>query len=183
MPFCEAETGTVTPIEIWPPETKVIEFNPPDAKLAKELQQSGCRRYLAVISSTRRHTQAWPSHFHLARVNGPLPVSSNNADAVVLCGWTALRVWRLRQFRHARYVAIRPAGILTTVLALLGFALQMALGRIAWQGVINLSQQGSKQRIFCFQVKRRKVSNSARHYQPVAAEEQAADFLFPGQAS
>lgn len=160
MPFCAAEMATLTISEIWSPETNIIEFNAPDAALAAELNRRGCQRYLAVTTSAAHVDN------HVARVVGSSPVANNNADALVLSGWSALHVWRFRQIRHARYVALRPAGAMAFCLATLGCLFQLLLGRLSWCGAHAFLASGGQKRLFVFHIRRRKPHTSARRYVP-----------------
>lgn len=158
----------VTITAIWPAEAKVIEFGAPDGELAAELRRHGCDRYLAVISSEQAPAERCATDHanQIARVSGSLPVGRNNADALVLCGASALHVWRIRNIRHAHFVGLRPAGVFTTCLVALGCIVQLLLGRLSWFSSYRFPSNGKFETLFIFTVRTRKPAAAVRRYVP-----------------
>ncbi len=168
MPFFAAETAIVHTTQIWPSDTNIIEFDPPDDQLAKQLEQNGCRRFLAVVSKKR------PDNFlaglqrsdRVVRATGKLPVSRNNADALVLCGTSACSVWRFRNFRQARFVAFRNLNLFVAAIVALGCCIQFLLGRLRWHKLVSLAGKGGGRSLYIFEVRQRRENTSARKYIP-----------------
>jgi hypothetical protein len=168
MPFFAAETAIVQTTQIWPSDTNIIEFDPPDDQLANQLKQTGCRRFLAVVSKNRADNSLaeLQKSGQVVQATGKLPISRNNADALVLCGTAALSIWRFRNFRQARYVAFRNLNVLVAGAVALGCCLQLLLGRLRWDKAVSLGGKGHGRSLFVFEVCKRRENSSARKYIP-----------------
>ncbi len=168
MPFFAAETAIVQTTQIWPSDTNIIEFDPPDDQLAKQLELTGCRRFLAVVPKNRavNFLAGFQKNDRVVRAAGKLPVSRNNADALVLCGTSACSIWRFRNFRQARFVAFRDLNLLVAAIVALGCCLQFLLGRLRWHKFVSLARKGRGRSLFVFEVCKRRENTSARKYIP-----------------
>jgi hypothetical protein len=64
-------------------------------------------------------------------------VRRNNADVLILHGWSALHVWRSRNIRHARFIALPWTGSPLCWFAALIWFWQWALGRLSWPRFVS----------------------------------------------
>jgi hypothetical protein len=126
---------------IWPADSRLIEIDAPNGTLGESLRAAGYAKHLIVVRDERRRRAIVRAH-PLLDSSIALSVSSrvvrqNNADVLILHGWSALRVWQWRNVRHAGYVILPWAGSPLCWFAVLIWFWQWALGRLEWPRFVS----------------------------------------------
>jgi hypothetical protein len=127
--------------DIWPADSRVIEFDAPNGTLGGSLRAAGYAKQLIVVRDEGRRRAIVRTH---PLLDGSIALSvsrrvvrQNNADVLILHGWSALSVWRWRNFRHARYMVLPWTGSPLCWFAVLIWFWQWALGRLAWPRFVS----------------------------------------------
>ncbi|MBA4104950.1 MAG: hypothetical protein C0485_04250 [Pirellula sp.] len=95
---------------LWAADAKIIEIEPRDGELGADLVRAGFENYLAVVSSPEVAAAIEQQNSNLcgkvAANADARRIRRNNADVMVLSGWTplALAIWR--NIRHAEWIAV-----------------------------------------------------------------------------
>ncbi|HEY3393201.1 MAG TPA: hypothetical protein VGK58_10860 [Lacipirellulaceae bacterium] len=166
--------------DIWPDHSRVIEFDAPNGTLGESLRAAGFAKHLIVVrdeSRRRAIVRTFPSlGSSIALRVSPRVVRQNNADVLILHRWSALRVCRWRNVRHARYVVLPWTGSPLCWFAVLIWFWQWALGRLAWPRFVCVKRivqdrQGRRvlgPRLVVCRVRRPRPQQGARRYIPHA---------------
>jgi hypothetical protein len=155
--------------ELVGPESRVIEIHPTDGVIGARLAAAGCKHYLAVAKDEQRADAlagAQPSIAHRVAVAGSSnAVRQNNADVLILSGWSSLHAATFRSCRHAKFVAI-PIGVTPHCCLAMQFAsLQVMLGRFALPRVVSVDAAGGPT-LAVFRVRRPRPHSGARRFIP-----------------
>jgi hypothetical protein len=102
---------------LWAADAKIIEIEPRDGELGADLVRAGFDNYLAVVLSPEAAAAIERQHPNLcgkiASTGNAGSIRRNNADVIVLSGWTSLAFAHWRSIRHAEWIAtpmtIHPA--------------------------------------------------------------------------
>jgi hypothetical protein len=120
---------------IWPPDARIIEIDAPNGALGQSIRGAGFAKHLIVVVFESRARAIAKMHPALASgivvTKAPRVIRQNNADVLILHGWSALRCWQWRNVRHARYVVLPWTGWPLCWFAALIWLCQWALGRFA----------------------------------------------------
>src|SRR5215210_574778 len=97
------------PSEIWSSSTVFVETGIRDGRLGASLLQAGLSNYLGVSSDPVRLARI-QSHYpklapHVTHAPWRRCVEMNNAEVLILSGFTVLYLWRYRAVRHVESVA------------------------------------------------------------------------------
>jgi hypothetical protein len=158
--------------ELWGSDIRIVEVGASTGLLAERLLAAGFRRQLSIVDS---EDQARAIALEYPRTERFLGVSrrcdrvrQNNADALVLHGWSALRMLRYRDIRHARFVAIPLSSAHYLVAALVCGLAQFCLGRLSWpvKNTIASEHQGEASSLLVFQVRRPRPNAGVRRFIP-----------------
>ncbi len=160
------------PSDLWPKTVRIIEVGATCGAIGQRLVTNGYRNYLAVTMSRWRCEQIASQFPDLRpRVTRALPLNAvrqNNAEVLVLNGWTSLAVARIRSIRHAQYVALKwqptPLCWLATLLAIL----QCLFHRFAWPRVVNCGREGAGPWLIAFRVRRPRPYKGVRRFIPAS---------------
>ena len=122
-------------------DSRIIEIDAVDGILAESLRAAGYAKHLTVVRDERRQraiSDARPDlSEHIAVSAHRRVVRQNNADVLILHGWSALFAWRWRDIRHARLVALPWTASPLCWFAVLIWLYQWSLGRLAWPVVVR----------------------------------------------
>jgi hypothetical protein len=164
--------------DIWPSDSRVIEIGAPNGALAESLRVAGYAKYLLVVRDERRRCAIGKTHpelvDYIAVSRSRYVVRQNNADVLVLHGWSALEAWRWRNVRHARWLALTWKASPLCWLAVLICLYQWALGRLGWPVFVRpvrvMSAVGRTRAadiaLIVFRVKRSHPHSGARRFIP-----------------
>lgn len=134
----------MTRFEVWPADCRIIEIDPVDGRLANAVVNRGYRGYLGVARSERRRQAIVKANPQLAEVvttaTTPQLVRQNNAELLILSGWSALSLWLYRDVRHAKAVAWKLSLHPVALLATLGWLIRYVFGQ--YKAPVRLKQQG-----------------------------------------
>jgi hypothetical protein len=133
------------PDDIWPADSRVIEFDAPNGMLGESLRAAGFANHLIVVRDEGRRRAIVRTHPSLGssialRASARV-MRQNNADVLILHGWSALQVRRWRNVRHARYVVLPWTGSPLCWFAVLIWFWQWALGRLAWPRFVSAKRR------------------------------------------
>ena len=161
------------PSDLWKPDTVIIETGLRDAVVAGSLAREGIHNYLGLSPDAERIERVKTLHPHLADRVTQAPwrhtIAQNNAQVLILSGFTALYVWRYRSVRHAQQVAWSPSFSYITLLAMLGWLVHLLLGRYTRPEVVTcVAANGRTRRLFVVRVKKVRPRKGARHFIPHA---------------
>jgi hypothetical protein len=117
----------------WTPDTKFIEIDVRDSTLAECLADAGYEKYLGVSRSGARidALRSTSNSDRFVKSAERRWVLKNNADVLVFSGRSPLYVWKLRDVRHAKYVAWRPGLHPVLLAAWLGWLVRFVFGQYA----------------------------------------------------
>lgn len=157
--------------QLWPRDTKIIEFGVEDQPVGLGLLDAGFDKYLAVVA-TEPQRQQLARRFaglrdRLAVADASSAVRRNNADVLLLSGAAAWSTLRFRNLRHARAVAVPwrfDLRIVVALMACLWHVLLRRCDRPRWVSSDAESNRGTK--LVVFPIRRRRESKGARHYVP-----------------
>src|SRR5689334_10371944 len=129
------------PNDLWPTDAKIIEVGATRPTICQPLIAAGLANYLAVAISKQRCEIFSQGRTELRRrvvaAHSRKVIQQNNADVLILSGWSSLALWRIRPVRHAKYVAIRLQPTpLCWIAILLAFA-QCLLMRLSLPRIVN----------------------------------------------
>lgn len=163
------------PSELWSPSTVFIETGLRDGRLGLSLLEAGLTNYLGLSSSAKRVSQVQEQYPELARHITRAPwrrsVEMNNAQVIILSGFTALYLWRYRSLRHAESVAWSLNGNIITLIGMLGWLIYATFfRRFGWPVLVTChTAKGQTRRLIVSRVLRRRPPRlAARHYIPHA---------------
>jgi len=150
-------------------KTRIIEIGISDGQLASRLTHQGFA-YLGVATTDARRRRIVQEHPLLAPYvtvsSSRRIVRQNNAELLVLNGWSAASLLRYRNFRHVRHVALkwRPSlpGFIAPWLALP----QCLLRRLESPRAVRIDD--SLDRLIVFSLRRPPTPSGARRYIPHA---------------
>src|SRR5215218_6995460 len=95
--------------DFWSSNTVFLETGLRDGRIGASLLRAGLSNYLGVCSDPARVAKIQSQHPELARNVTHAPwrrcVEMNNAQVVILSGFTVLYLWRYRALRHAESIA------------------------------------------------------------------------------
>jgi hypothetical protein len=166
--------------DIWPTGSRIIEIDAKTGAVAARIRSAGYTKHLVVVRDERRRRAIGNAHPSLAGCiatsTSPCVVQQNNADVLILHGWSAFQVWRWRGFRQARYVALPWTLTPLCWLAILIWVSQWVLGRLAWPLLVRCQYvvQSGRDRtvldttLLIFRVRRPRPHAGARRYVPHA---------------
>jgi hypothetical protein len=151
-------------------ESRVIEINPVDGTLGSRLVAAGCANFLAVAKNEKRReviADANPTiESRVAVGNSSKVVRQNNAEVLILSGWSSLNVLTFRSCRHAKYVAF-PLGLTPHCGLALQFAvLQILLGRFALPRIVSIDATKRGRLLVVFRVRYPRPHSGARRHIP-----------------
>lgn len=161
------------PVDMWKPETVFVETGLRDGVLASALAAQDLHNYLGLSSVPERVRQVQSQHPQLADRITEAPwrhtVAQNNAQVLILSGWTALYVWRYRAVRHAQFVGwnagISPAALLAT----LGWLVYLMFRRYDRPELVTCTApDGRKRHLLVARVRKVRPRKGARHFIPHA---------------
>ncbi|HEX2474213.1 MAG TPA: hypothetical protein VHK01_05685, partial [Lacipirellulaceae bacterium] len=165
--------------DIWPADSRIIEIGAPNGALAESLRAVGYAKHLVVVRDEERRRAIGNAHpelaDHISVSRSRRVVRQNNADLLILHGWSALEAWRWRNIRHACFVALPWAVSPLCWFAVLIWLYQWALGRLAWSQVVRPKYMTNTTRgsraaatLLVFRVRRRRAHSGARRFIPHA---------------
>lgn len=164
--------------DYWPTNSRIIEIGASTGAIGSCLVDAGYQRYLAVARDECRRraiVNLCPGLAGCTAVAAsPKVVRQNNADVLILNGWSLLHVAWHRSIRHVCHVAwaLRPTPLCW--LAMLLALVQCLLGRLAWPKVLDCArthQDGAshtarRTRIIAFRVRRPRPHSGVRRFIP-----------------
>jgi hypothetical protein len=163
------------PSDVWSPDTVFIETGLRDGRIGASLLEAGMPNYLGVSSSRAIIAGVQARQPKLARCVRTAPwrrtVEMNNAQVVILSGFTAFYLWRYRALRHADAVAWSADFNPITLFATIGWLVSAVLFRRFSRPVLvtcRTADGQSKQLFACRILRRRPHHLAARHYIPHA---------------
>jgi hypothetical protein len=161
------------PSELWPSSTVFVETGIRNGELGASLLRAGLSNYLGVSSDRERVAKIQSQYPELARHVTHAPwrrcVEMNNAEVVVLSGFTVLYLWRYRALRHAESIAWSARLNVLTWFGMLGWLISALFFRRFSRPirVTCRTTDGKTRRLFVSRVLRRKPHHlAARHYIP-----------------
>ena len=152
---------------LWAADAKIIEIEPRDGELGAGLIRAGFENYLGVVSSPEVAAAFEQQNSELcgkvAANADARRIRCNNADVMVLNGWTPLALANWRNIRHAELIAV-PLRIHPAVgMAWLIAAVQRWFGHVEPTRVASLPGTGRKLLVWR---NRRRTTPGARRYIP-----------------
>src|SRR5262245_1511323 len=121
------------PSDLWSSSTVFVETGLRDGRIGASLLQAGLSKYLGVSSNRKRVAKVQSQHPALARNVTRAPwrrcVEMNNAQVVILSGFTVLYLWRYRALRHAESVAWSANLNLLNIAGMLGWIISALVFR------------------------------------------------------
>lgn len=94
---------------LWAADAKIIEIEPRDGALGSDLVRAGFESYLGLLSSPEIAAAIERQNPNLsgkiASNGNPRSIRRNNADVIVLSGWTPFAFAHWRSIRHAEWIA------------------------------------------------------------------------------
>lgn len=151
-------------------DSRVIEITPADGALGARLVEAGCRHYLAVAGSELHRAQLANGHpaiaGRVALAGAKKRVQQNNADVLILSGWSSLNVLNFRAVRHAKYVAF-PVGVTPhCCLAMQLATLQVLLRRFALPRMVSIGGRQDGTHLVVYRVRKPRAHSGARRFIP-----------------
>jgi hypothetical protein len=158
------------PTDLWPTNARIIEVGATRAALCQRLIAAGYKNYLAVAPSKQRceifsHGQPGLRRRVIA-AHSTKVVQQNNADVLILSGWSVLALWRIRSVRHAKYVALRLQPTPLCWLAMLLGFVQCLLFRLSPPRIVNCAAGGAGPWLAAFRVRRPRPFDGVRRFIP-----------------
>jgi hypothetical protein len=156
------------PTEIWPVDRRIIEIDAQSGAVGISLLAAGYKQFLAVAPNERVRQQIVARVPQLSSRLAVRPsrqvARQNNADVLVLNGWSALALGLFRVVRHARCVAV-PLDVtpLCWIAVSLGIA-QVFLRRFGRPRLVRCSRSGPW--LAAFSVRRPRPNNGVRRFIP-----------------
>jgi hypothetical protein len=162
------------PSEVWNRDTVIIETGMHDGVIGTSLLADGVTNYLGVSSDAKRIEAIQQAEPQLAPCTTSSPwqhyMPRNNAQVLILSGFTSLFVWRYRVVRHAHQIAWKAGFNPVSLLATLGWFIYASLFRR--YGVPKLvtctAPNGKSRYLLVSQVLRMRPRAAARHFVPHA---------------
>lgn len=156
--------------DLWPTNARIIEAGATRASLCQRLVAAGYNNYLAVAPSKQRSEIFSQGQLGLRRrvvaAHSKKVVQQNNADVLILSGWSVLALSRIRSVRHAKYVAIRLQPTPLCWLAMLLGFLQCLLFQLSPPRFVNCAAVGAGPWLAAFRVRRQRPHNGVRRFIP-----------------
>ncbi len=157
--------------DLWPTSARIIEIGATCDSLGRRLVAAGFGKYLAVAANERRRQviakQAPELRHNVVAARSGSAVRLNNADVMILGGWSAFAVARFRSVRHAQYVALKFELTPLCWLALLCSLMQCLTFRLAPPRLVNCGSKGnSGPWLLAFRVRRQRPYGSVRRFVP-----------------
>jgi hypothetical protein len=158
------------PIDLWPTSSRIIEVGATDGALCSRLVAAGYEKYLAVTAGNQRSetfARQQPSlRQRVVAASSGKVVQQNNADVLILSGWSVLALARIRSVRHAKYVALKlqPTPLCWFAL-LIGFA-QCLLFRFSRPQLLHYGTGGAGPWLVSFKVRRPRPYDGVRRFIP-----------------
>lgn len=158
------------PTDIWPKTARIIEVGATCGALGRRLIAAGYEKYLAVTANERRCQIIKDQQPVLRRrtvaAHSRRVVSQNNADVLILSGWSVFELARFRSVRHVKFVAIKfqlmPLGWLAMLLA----AMQCVLFRFGLPRLVNFGAGDSGPWLVAFRVRKPRPYTGVRRFIP-----------------
>lgn len=152
---------------LWAADAKIIEIAPRDGELGAELIRAGFENYLGVVSSPEIAAAIECQNPNLCgkvASNGNAgSIRRNNADVIILSGWTSLAIAHWRSIRHAEWIAaplrIHPAAAAAWLIG----GVRRWLGHVEPARVAPFDGTGRKLLVWR---NRRRTTGGARRYIP-----------------
>ncbi|MBL9163732.1 MAG: hypothetical protein JNL18_13455 [Planctomycetaceae bacterium] len=149
---------------LWSQDANVIEFEPRGGDLGEGLRSLGLTRYLAVTASARLAETlvaggALPRE-QVSVSDDARRIRCNNADLLILNGWTGLKLAHWRCVRHAEWVAVPLRFNLPTLCVAAIGGCRWLSGNFARPRVLSLP--GSRGTLLCWRNRRRAVTGARR---------------------
>ncbi|MEX2309588.1 MAG: hypothetical protein WD738_18580 [Pirellulales bacterium] len=157
-------------VDFCPTGSRIVEINPVDGALGAKLIAAGYTHYLAVTANERRRdaiVEKLPALAHCLTISrSSQVVRQNNAEVLILNGWSSLHIAWFRSVRHASNVALtlKPSPLCWLAVQL-GFILCL-LGRFAWPRIVSCDTAGRSPRLIAFRVRRPRPHKGARRFIP-----------------
>ena len=164
--------------DLWHRELRIIEIDAADGALGSCLGSAGYTKYLAVAHGEQRRRALAKTHAALdgcvTAATSRRVVRHNNADVLILNGWSGVALGRFRSVRHAQYVALPIVATPLCWLAVIAGFLQWMVGRLAWPKLVRWrgseeSADGSRLAsgtLLVFRVRRPRPNQSVRRFIP-----------------
>jgi len=152
---------------LWASDAKIIEFEPRNGEVGAALIRAGFENYLGMVSSTETAAaieRQRPVLCDKIASNGAAGrIRRNNADVIVLNGWTSLAFAHWRSVRHAGWITA-PLRIHPAVAAawLIG-VVHRCLGNVESARVVSTPLSAQKLLVWR---NRRQTTGGARRYIP-----------------
>ena len=161
------------PSELWKPDTVIVETGLRDGLIASALAREGLHNYLGLSSLPERVNGMKTDHPQVADRVAQAPwrhtVTQNNAQVLILSGFTALYVWRYRAVRHAQQVAWSAGFSPVALFSTLGWLVYLAFRRYTRPELVTcIGPNGKKRHLLVAQVKKVRPRKGARHFIPHA---------------
>ena len=155
----------------WTPNTKFVEYGAKDGLLGTCLLSLGFDGYLGVSRSREQANAIAASHprlsGYLATTSARSAARKNNADVLILSGRASWNLLKYRNLRHAEHVAWRPAITPIALLALLGCAFQLLLGRFGRGRLVTIGNATPEScRLLVFKLRHPRREYQTRRYIP-----------------
>ena len=135
------------PKDLWPTNARIIEVGATRATLCQRLVAAGYKNYLAVALASNGvksfHTGSRALRRRVVAAHSTKVVQQNNADVLILSGWSVLALLRFRSVRHAKYVALRVQPTPLCWLAMLLGFVQCLLFRLSPPRIVNCATSGA----------------------------------------
>ena len=152
---------------LWAADAKIIEIEPRNGELGAGLIRAGFENYLGVVSSPEVAATLEQQNSNLsgkvAANADARRIRCNNADVLVLNGWTPLALANWRNIRHAEWIAV-PLQIHPAVgMAWLIAAVRRWFGHVEPTRVASLP--GTERKLLVWR-NRRRTAPGARRYIP-----------------
>jgi hypothetical protein len=158
------------PIHLWPTSSRIIEVGATNGALCQRLVAAGYNKYLAVASSKQRcetFARQQPSlRRRVVAASSAKVVQQNNADVLILSGWSALALSRVRSVRHAKFVALKLQPTPLCWFALLVGLVQCLLFRFAPPQLVHYGTGGAGPWLLAFKVRLRRPHDGVRRFIP-----------------
>lgn len=158
------------PIDLWPTSSRIIEVGATNGALCQRLVAAGYENYLAVAASKQRCETFARQQSSLRRrvvaASSAKVVQQNNADVLILSGWSVLALARMRSVRHANYVAVKLQPTPLCWFALLLGLVQCVLFRFASPQLVHYGTGGAGPWLVAFKVRRRRPHDGVRRFIP-----------------
>jgi hypothetical protein len=156
--------------ELWSSDFRIVEVGATAGLLTDQLLAAGFQRQLSIVDSDHRARAIAGRYPRIQRFLGVSRrhdrVRQNNADALILHGWNALKMLRYRNIRHARYVAVPLLSLPCIVAALACGLAQFLFGRLSWPMTCTVAGEQTPLPLLVFQVRRSQPYRGVRRFIP-----------------